>query len=174
VQRSHAHHATSISCEFIDARKWLANGLYFYVAFIGLRSPYYTDRFFRPPAYQPATTTRGWVMKHLSVRKALSYPGFNVAATATSKSYIFTFFIFCGVVAYLDSPPLGLWLIAILVAGMFATSVLIACPVTWIKLSLVTNAGIAPVNFGGKVLHRVIDLAGYVALWFASRYALNL
>jgi hypothetical protein len=108
----------------------------------------------------------------MKIWDAASQPSFDAAATAVSKSYIFLFFIYCGVIGYLDSPNIGLWWIAVLAIGMFAASLVFAMPATWVKLALVTKLGIGPTG-AGWFLYRAIDTAGYVALWFVTRYAIN-
>jgi hypothetical protein len=108
-----------------------------------------------------------------SFTEAVSHPSYDAAATGVSKTYIFLFFAFCAVVAYLDSPPLGLWWVAVLTVGMFAASILFALPVTALKLFLATKVGISPLSAGGKALYMLIGLGSYVLMWYCTRYALN-
>lgn len=106
-------------------------------------------------------------------KDAVSSPSYEKLATEAAKTYIFLFFIFCGIVAYLDEPTLGLWWAAILVGGLFASSILVAAPMTGIKLLLATKVGINPLKSGGRMFYSALDFVGYAALWFATRYTIN-
>ena len=109
-----------------------------------------------------------------SLEEITSSPAFDRSADAISKSYIFLFFVFCGVIAYLDEPNLGWWWAAILVGGLFASSLLFAAPVTMLKLFLGTKGLVIPFSAGGKLILFIIDLVGYVGMWFATRYVIAL
>lgn len=108
-----------------------------------------------------------------TIEDVVSHPSYDQAASRVAKSYIFMYFIFCGVVAYLDAPSLGLWWLAVIGVGLFASSIVFALPVTYIKLTLGTKAGISPLTVKGKFLYLAIDLIGYVALWYATRITIN-
>ena len=103
-----------------------------------------------------------------------SSPAYDRAASQVAKSYIFLFFIFCGVIAYLDEPNLGWWWLAIIAVGTFASSILFAFPATFFKLFLGTRNLITPFSSGGIFVLLTIDLVGYVAMWFPTRYAIGL
>ena len=42
-----------------------------------------------------------------SITEMVETPGYDQAASGVSKTYIVLFFIFCGVIGYLDQPDLG-------------------------------------------------------------------
>lgn len=105
--------------------------------------------------------------------EVISSPAYDEAATAVSKTYIFLFFVFCGIVAYLDEPTLGWWWAAIIIGGLFASSILFAAPMTGLKLLLGTKVGISPLYTGGLILYLALDLVGYALLWFVTRYVIN-
>tara|TARA_R110000868_G_scaffold305008_2_gene566133 strand:- start:274 stop:651 length:378 start_codon:yes stop_codon:yes gene_type:complete len=109
-----------------------------------------------------------------SITEMVETPGYDQAASGVSKTYIVLFFIFCGVIGYLDQPDLGWWWAAVLIGGMFATSILIAAPITLIKLSLGSKGLVSPFSTIGKIALRLVDLIGYLCLWFATRYVINL
>lgn len=104
-----------------------------------------------------------------SISEVEETPAYDRAATGVSKDYIVLFFIFCGVIGYLDQPNLG-WLWAVvLIGGMFAASIVIAMPVTLFKLMLGSKGLISPFSKTGKLVLRLIDLIGYAVLWIATR-----
>jgi hypothetical protein len=109
----------------------------------------------------------------LGFDEVTAHPSYDKAATQVSKTYITLFFAFCAVVAFIDSPTLGWWWAAVLIGGLFASSILIAAPVTALKIALGTKVGVSPLSLFGRIFYLAYDLAGYVLLWFVTRYAIN-
>lgn len=103
----------------------------------------------------------------------LTPAAFNRAALGLSRLYLGLFAVFCLAVEYLDAPPLGWWWIAVAVGGFFLVPVLFVAPMTAISLMLGAKAGVSPYTFGGRLIYLAVDFAGYAALWFATRWALN-
>lgn len=83
------------------------------------------------------------------------------------------FAAFCGIIAWLDSPSLGWWWIAVLVAGFFIVPALFVAPMTAISLLLGARAGVNPYTPGGRMVYLAVDLCGYLALWLTTRWSLN-
>lgn len=108
-----------------------------------------------------------------SFDEVTAHPSYDKAATQVSKTYITLFFVFCAIIAFLDKPTLGWWWAAILIGGLFASSILIAAPLTAVKIALGTKVGISPLSAFGRIFYLAYDLAGYVFLWFVTRYAIS-
>ena len=101
--------------------------------------------------------------------EAISPPTYARAA----KSYIFNFVLFAGFIAYLDEPTLGWQWVPILVGGMFVAVLIFALPVTALKRFAGTRFESRRLKGGGTILDLVIDMAGYVVMWFVARYAIG-
>lgn len=86
-------------------------------------------------------------------------------AAPIARSYFYLFFVFCGVIAYLQKPVLGLSFVVVLVVGAFAVPLLIAVPLIYLKKVLGAKGLLRPLNEHGKIHHRIIDLTGAVVLW---------
>lgn len=108
-----------------------------------------------------------------TLNELVSTPSYDKAATQVAKTYVFLFFIFCGVIAYLDKPTLGWWWAVVLGVGLFASSILVALPMTYLKLLLATTGGLSPLSRGARVFYIALDFAGYGILWFVTRYAIH-
>ena len=105
--------------------------------------------------------------KKPSIKAISATPKYQDAASQISKAYVFLFFIFCGIIGYIDQPVLGLYWILILIIGMFGASLLVAAPITYIKLLLGTKTNCP------TIVIRQLDLVGYIILWFLTRYSIN-
>lgn len=105
---------------------------------------------------------------HSKAEKPTFDPAEEKSAAAVARIYFYLFFVFCGLIAYLEKPPLGWWFVAVLVVGTFAVPTLIAAPLIYLKKFLGTKGLLRPLNGQGKVHVRIIDLAGAVVLWYAT------
>jgi hypothetical protein len=118
-----------------------------------------------------------WKRKNMddppTLNEVVSSSQYETAATAISKTYIGLFFVFCAIIAYLDSPVLGWWWAVIIIAGLFASSILFALPMTGLKLILATKVGISPLTIGGRIFYNFFDFSGYILLWLVTRYTIN-
>lgn len=102
------------------------------------------------------------------IEEPVNDPADGKAAAAVARIYFYLFFVFCGVIAYLEKPALGLWLVAVLVVGPFGVPLLIAAPLMYLKKVLAAKGLLRPLNKEGTIHYRLIDLAGAVVLWYAT------
>lgn len=100
-------------------------------------------------------------------------PAYEKAAAAVARAYFYLFFVFCGVIAYLDASVLTGSFVGVLVVGAFAVPLLIAAPLLYLKKILAAKGCLRPLNEKGKIDYRVIDAAGGIILWFATWGAIN-
>ena len=100
-------------------------------------------------------------------------PGHDTASAAVARSYFYLFFIYCGVIAYLEKPMLTWWFLGVLIVGAFAVPLLIVAPLMYLKKILAAKGTLRPQNAEAKYHHRLIDLAGAVVLWFVTWGAIS-
>lgn len=108
----------------------------------------------------------------MKLSEIILHPAYHAAASTMAKSYIFAFVVFCVLIGFVDKPNLGFWWVAVLGAGIFVASLAFAMPITGIKVVLAAKLEIVPEGVGW-LLYCTIDLTGYVALWFATRYVID-
>ena len=94
-------------------------------------------------------------------------------ATRESKAVIFSFFLFTSIAAFVDSQNLGWWWIPYLIVGMFAISMLYAFPFHMLKRGIASSWSLGVPEILIKLVLPVIDIAGYVLLWFVCREVLT-
>ena len=63
------------------------------------------------------------------IEESMTGPAHDTAAAAVARSYFYLFFIYSGVIAYLEKPMLTWWFLGVLVIGAFAVPLLVAAPV---------------------------------------------
>ena len=94
-------------------------------------------------------------------------------ATRESKAVIFFFLLFTGIAAFVDGQGLGWWWIPYLLVGMFAVSMLYAWPFHMLKRGVAGSWSLGvPVSLI-KLSLPLLDIAGYVLLWFVCRELLT-
>ena len=94
-------------------------------------------------------------------------------ATRESKAVIFFFFVFTGIAAFVDSQNLGWWWIPYLLIGMFAISLLYGLPFHMLKRGVAGSWSLGIPVLLIKLALPLIDITGYVLLWFVSREMLT-
>jgi hypothetical protein len=100
-------------------------------------------------------------------------PSHEMATAAVARAYFYLFFIFSGVIAYLNDSVLTGSFVGVLVVGAFAVPLLLAAPLIYLKKALAAKGRLSPLNPQGKIYYRLIDAAGGIILWFATWGAIN-
>lgn len=111
---------------------------------------------------------------HPTLKSIVGSPAYDRAASNVSKSYIFLFLLFCGIIAYLDQPNLGWLWIPLVVIGIFVASIFFAMPATFLKMILATKGWVEPFSTGGRYILLLVDIVAYSAMWTVSRATIGI